>query len=191
MVIQPIVEGSGDVCAIPVLLRRICHEMFDLYDVRVAAPMRVARSKMVQESEMRKYLRIAASQAHCDLILLFMDADDDCPKQVSEMIQTWIAQENIGPRCEVVVISREYEGWFIAALESLRGVRGIRDDASSHKTPDLVRNPKGVLTHWMEGTSAYHEAADQAALTALVDLTVVRQKCRAFHRLVGKIAASI
>jgi hypothetical protein len=190
MIIQPIVEGEGDFNAIPVLLRRICYEMECGLGARIATPMMVPRSKMVQEECFKKYLRIANSQPGCKLILLFMDADDDCVKDISERLHAWIDEEWSCVKFEIIVIPREFECWFIAALESLRGVRGISIKAKSHPNPESVRNPKEILTRFMKGSSAYHETADQAALTDRVDLSVLRHKCRAFSRLIEKIESA-
>jgi hypothetical protein len=187
VIIQPIVEGPGDVTAVPLLIRRICYELECCLGARVAAPMKVARSKMVQEAEMRKYLRIASADPECKLILLFMDADDDCAKEISELLRPWIEGEALRVRCEVIVIPREFECWFISAIESLRGVRGISEAATSHTTPEMVRNPKAILTRWMQGTAAYHETADQVAFTQSLDLAGVRLRCRSFRRLIAKI----
>ena len=187
MIIQSIVEGPGDINAVPVLIRRICYELGCCLHAQVAAPMKVPRSKMVQEDHLKRYLRIAGSQAGCKLILVFMDEDDDCAKELSQLISPWIESEALKAQCELIVIPREYECWFIAALESLRGVRGISETATSHKCPEKVRNPKAILTRWMHGSAAYHETADQAALTQKIDLVTLRANCQAFSRLVSKI----
>ena len=187
MIIQPIVEGPGDISAVPILIRRICYELECCLTATVAAPMKVSRSKMVQESHFRHYVRIANSQPGCKLILFFIDADDDCPKSLSDLTRPWIAGESLTAICEIIVIPREYECWFIAALESLRGVHGIIQEATSHNYPEAVRNPKAILTDWMEGSSAYHETADQPAFTEKIDLRTIHERCSAFRRLVSKI----
>jgi hypothetical protein len=186
MIIQPIVEGPGDIEAVPLLIRRICYELGCSFDAIVAPPMKVQRGKMVQEESIRQYVRIASLTPGCNLILLFTDTDDDCAKEISELLHPWIRREGIGVPCEIIAIPREYECWFIAAAESLRGVRGIRGIATSHHDPESVRNPKKLLSEWMAGTTAYHETAD---LTQRVDLEAVRTKCRSFRRLVQKIQA--
>jgi len=188
VIIQPIVEGHGDVSAVPVLLRRICYELGCWLGAQVAPPMRVPRSKMVQKEQLLRYLRIANAQPGCTLILVIMDADDDCARDLAQLIMPWVAECALGARCELVVIPREYECWLIASLESLRGIRGILPEAISHGSPETVRDAKGVLTDCMEGGAVYHESADQVALTQSVDLNMVRAKCRSFQRLVDKIA---
>lgn len=188
MIIQPIVEGQGDVDAVPVLLRRICYELGCCLTAAVAAPIRIPRSKMVQEAEIRRYARIGSFHPGCDLVLLFMDVDDDCAKELSALIRPWIEAEQLGVRFEVVAIPREFECWIIAALESLRGKRGIDANAASHGDPEQVRDAKGYITGRMVGTTKYQETSDQAALISLVDLELVRDRCPSFRRVVSKVA---
>ena len=65
---------------------------------------------------------------------------------------------------------REYEAWFLASIESLRGQRGIRQDAQSHPAPEEPRGAKGQLEARLEQGRSYSETADQAALSATFDL---------------------
>ena len=47
--IYPIVEGHGEVHAVPVLFRRIAFEICRRYDVQVLRPHRVPRGRMVAQ----------------------------------------------------------------------------------------------------------------------------------------------
>lgn len=80
-------------------------------------------------------------------------------------------------------INREYEAWFISAVESLRGISGISPDASSHPAPETVRDAKGALEACMVPASFYSPTVDQATLTAHVDLTEVHRRCRSFRKM--------
>jgi hypothetical protein len=80
--------------------------------------------------------------------------------------------------------NREYEAWFIASIESLRGKQRIREDADSHPNPETPRNAKGQLEKRMLAGSSYQETADQAPLTAAFDMALAHQRCRSFRRLV-------
>ena len=187
MIIQPIVEGHGEIDAVPVLLRRICYELGCCTSAKIAHPMRIPRSRMVQEKEIRRYARIASLLPGCDLILLVMDADDDCAKEISDLIRPWIRAESLCAHFEIIVIPREYECWIIAALESLQGVRGIGGNAASPQHPEQVKDAKGYITRQMEGSGRYQPTTDQAALSQLVDLYAIRRRCPSFCRLISKI----
>ena len=51
--------------------------------------------------------------------------------------------------CGVVMAQREYEAWFLAAIESLCGQRGIVSDALYPQDPEQVRGAKGVVSRFM------------------------------------------
>jgi hypothetical protein len=59
--IQPIVEGHGEVRAVPILLRRLCDEA-QAFAVHVNPPIRRKRSQIVQDSGLRISIRLARLQ---------------------------------------------------------------------------------------------------------------------------------
>jgi hypothetical protein len=183
MSIQPIVEGYGEVAAVPVLLRRLRDEA-QAFVLKVNPPIRRKRWEFANEAAVRKAVRLALLQPECDAILILFDSDDDCPKELAPRIHDW-ARAEAGPTpCAVVMAHREYEAWFLAAIESLRGRRGIRLDANSHPSPESPRAAKGLLEERMIPGRSYHETADQAALTALFDMASAFTRCRSFRRMV-------
>lgn len=76
MNIQPIVEGHGEVAALPVLLRRLRDETQD-FSLDVNAPIRRRRSELVRESELRRSIQLARLQPDLVAILILFDSDDD------------------------------------------------------------------------------------------------------------------
>jgi hypothetical protein len=183
MNIQPIVEGQGDVAAVPVLLRRL-RDFAEVFEIDVNSPYRLPRNQFVDEARLRKLIRRAKTDEGCGAILLLCDSDDDCPKEMAPQIQQWARAEAGTLPCEVVMAKREYEAWFIATIESLRGVRGIREDATSHPDPETPRNAKGQLEERMGKNASYFEKADQPALSAVFNLPLAHARCRSFRRMV-------
>ena len=180
MNIQPVVEGHGDVGAVPVLLRRLVEEA-QAWDVGVNRPIRRNRSQLIQRTELEKTVRLARLQPDCDGILILFDGDDDCPAELGPMVQGWAADVSGGVPCEVVMAHREYEAWFLAAIESLRGVRGIRPDAQPHPNPETPRGAKEQLEARMR--ASYIETTDQPAFSAQFSLTAAYSRCRSFRKL--------
>ena len=80
--------------------------------------------------------------------------------------------------------NREYEAWFLAAIESLRGKAGVSTDAVAHPEPETPRNAKRELKQRMN-SGRYLETVDQAPLTANFDLAAAWRHCRSFRKLVG------
>jgi hypothetical protein len=112
------------------------------------------------------------------------DGEKDCPEVQAPVILGWVRTEALNKPCAVVMAYREYEAWFLASIESLRGQRGIRADAESHPNPEQPKGAKGQLEARMEPARSYHETADQPALTGLFDLALTYQRCRSFQHLV-------
>jgi hypothetical protein len=181
--LRTIVEGQGEVSAIPVLLRRLRDEA-GAYDVDIAPPIRRTRSDLVKERTLRIAVRLALKDPETRAVLIIFDADDDCPAELRRSIDAW-AKAEAGPiACEIVIAAREYESWFVATMESLRGLRDIRADAVSLPFPEERRDAKGYVKSWMPPGRAYKETQDQPALTAKLDLPTAHRRSRSFRRMV-------
>jgi hypothetical protein len=182
--IQPIVEGYGEVAAVPVLLRRL-RDLAQAYPLEVNAPIRRPSSDFFDEDKVRRAVRLAKKyECHAILLLFDGDRDDDCPSDQAPDILEWAQSEAAGTPCAVVMAYREYEAWFLASMESLRGKRGIHTDAESHPDPEQPRGAKGKLEERMEEGRSYSETADQPAFSAEFEMEPTYKKCRSFRHLV-------
>jgi hypothetical protein len=179
--IQPIVEGYGEVSAVPVLIRNLSHLM-SVYDIRVGSPIRRHRSKLVKRDTLEQAIKLAKIQTGCRAIVVLLDADDDCPKTVAPNLQQWASRAARPLACSVVVANKEYEGWFLSCIESLRGCRGILTTAISEPNPENIRDAKGRLEEKMLAGRKYLPPADQAALSAKADWATVHNNCRSFRK---------
>lgn len=184
--IVSIVEGKSEVRSVPVLLRRILHEHLKIYDVDVARAFRVKRAQVVQEGELERAIRRAIrdrERAGCILVLL--DADDDCPAELGPSLLKR-CREATGLPAAVVLAKREFEAWFLGAKESLRGTRGIRNDACAPEDPESIRGAKEHLTGNMKGRR-YLSVDDQPALAKRMDIAAARRRCLSFDKLVRDV----
>jgi len=177
--IQPIVEGEGDEAALPVLLRRLRDES-GAFGLEIRRPFRRKRSELVQKESLKKVVRLAQLQG-CEGILILFDSDKECPKQLAPTLQAWAQAEARGVPCEIIMAHCEYEAWFLASLESLRGRSGVRTDAVSPRDPESIRGAKERLGFYM---ARYLPVRDQAALSAHFDLAAAYRSCRSFRRMV-------
>ena len=192
MMIQPIVEGQGDEAAVPLLLRRLLNEA-QAWGIEVARPHRKRRTQLVKKDSLQSAVGIAALRDDCAGILVLFDADDDCPKRLAPTLEEWAREAAGGKPCAVVMANREYEAWFLASIESLRGRASILRDAISHPDPEVPRDAKGELERWMPRGASYSATVDQAVLTAHLDLESAYRRCRSFRKLVsafGDLVAS-
>ena len=187
--VAAIVEGAGEVVALPILLRRI--NAWRTPDVHLQAlpPIRVHRDRFLnRQDEFRRHLLLAAAKCgEQGWILVLLDADDDCPaelgKQILERATAYVPHR----RVSVVLANREYEAWFIAAAESLHGQRGFALKSGDTIDAEGPRNAKGWITAHMCGGS-YGETTDQPAFSARMDLQQAFARSRSFRKLCSEWA---
>lgn len=190
--IVPIVEGLGDVVAVPVLLRRLLAAYHvDRWDVGIARPIRLSRGKLRKVGELERALQLAM-QDRDDVaaVLVIMDLDDDDLDELIAEVETradGVIPVVVGVSFAVI----EFEAWFLGAKESLRGFRGIRPDAESPPEPEGIRDAKGRLERNMVDDRRYVETADQAAFAATFDLAQAATRCPSFARLIEVFATLV
>jgi hypothetical protein len=183
MKVYPIVEGHGEVEAAPVLLRRLLAEA-DCQNIGVGRPIRRTQSQLRSKEGIQAGVRLALLQPECAAVVILFDGEDDCPKELASQVRAWAREAASGKPCDVVVAYREYETWFLAALESLRGQYGISKDAAAPANPESKRDAKGALEEFMPPDRAYSETGDQPAMSAVFDMSLAHRRNRSFRKLV-------
>ena len=180
--IVAIVEGDGEVKAVPALIRRIHGELSPGTPLDIGRPVRVRRNRVLKDGELERYLDLAANLAGADGgILVLLDANGDCPAHLGPRILQRARAARLDRRIEVILANREYESWFIAAIDSLKGKRNVSAVAAVPQDPESIRGAKKWLGDRMDGT--YSPTADQTALTALFDMALARRRSRSFDRM--------
>ncbi len=174
--IVPIVEGPGDVAALPVLLRRLIAELNPPVAIDIARPIRQPRGTLLKAGGIEAAVELAAIETGQNgAVLVLVDSDGECPKErAPELVARAINARN-DKLTSVVLAHQEYEAWFLASASSLRGVRRLSAEMPDHDNPESVRGCKAWLERWLPPASKYSEAADQAALTATFDLRMARR----------------
>ena len=180
--VYPIIEGHGEVAAAPILLRRLLAEA-QCPHIGVGRPIKRTQAQLRGKETVQAAVQLARLQPACSAVLILFDGEDDCPMQLADRVRGWAREAAAGTPCDVVVAYREYETWFLATIESLRGRCGIRDDALAPDNPDSRRNAKGVLETFMPLQRAYSETGDQPALTAAFDMAAACRRSRSFRKL--------
>ena len=183
--IVPIVEGQAETESVPVLLRRLFASA-NVYDVQTARPFRVSRYRIVRENEIERAVRqvIKARKDVC-CIFVILDCDDDCPAELGPALLKRCKSVTRLP-VAVALPKREFENWFLGAKESLRGVRGIRTDASAPPNPEEIRGAKERLRKNTE-KKRYNAVIDQPALAARMDLELAQRRCPSFDKFVRDV----
>jgi hypothetical protein len=186
MRIYPIVEGHGEVSAAPVLFRRLLAQE-KCFDVEIGAPIRRTQSQFRNKETVQVAVRRAKLEPQCAAIVLLFDGEDDCPKELVAQVREWAREAADNTPCDVVIAYREYETWFVSALESLRGRYGITQEAETPENPESRRDAKGWLENFMPPTRAYSETGDQPGMSASFDMREAHRRNRSFRKLVKTI----
>ena len=186
MNIQPVVEGHGEVQAVPVLLRRIIEEA-QSWSVGVGKPIRRPRSALVTEAGIVRAIELARAKRDCGGILLLFDSDDDCPAELGPRVQDWAIGASGDVPCAVCMAHREYEAWFLATADSLRGHRAMKPEAMPHPNPESPRGAKDELERRCMSVNDYKETTHQAAFSGRMCLADAYRRCRSFRKLVASV----
>ncbi len=184
--IAPIVEGHGEIPAVRTLIDRISFELIGTY-VEVAQPFRLDSAKMRKPEELAKAVRFQSARVRGrGGVLVLRDGDDSditCPVELAASLAPEPASVTVP--VEIVIARHEYEGWFLAAAESLRSHPSINDDAKASENPEGKRDAKTQLRSIMN--ESYKETLHQAKFTAVMDLNLAVERSRSFRRMVSAI----
>ena len=143
----------------------------------------------MKAGELERAVELAARQTKTDgCILVLLDADRDCPKDLAPRLLRRATKARPDRDIRVVLAKTEYEAWFLAAADSIAGKRGIAPSATPPDDPESIGNAKGWLRKRMPRDQPYRPTLDQAALSAIFDLDAARQ-APSFDKLWRDVAA--
>lgn len=180
--IASVVEGEGEVAALPVLLRRIAQQ-HGLWDLEVPRPHRMARSKIVRPGGIEAAVDAVAHRVRGPGgVLVLLDADDDLPCVLGPELVDRARRTRSDLHVGVVAARSEFESWFLAAAASLAGCRDLADPLVAPEHPESIRGAKEWLSQRMGGHS-YKPTVDQAALAQRFDLELARAGSPSFDKL--------
>jgi len=190
-----VVEGHGETESVPILLRRIGGTIAPDLTLEIPPPIRVMKSKLCKPGELERAVEMAARKigGHGSIVV-FVDSDEDCPAELGPALLVRATAARSLPTA-VVVATMEFETWFLASAESLRGVHGLAPDLTGPDDPETIRGAKEWLGKRMADPGSYAATLLQPALTAVFDLGAARRadsfdKCyREMVRLIGGAVA--
>ncbi len=184
MMIQPIVEGHAEIVAVPILFRRLLGEV-GRHEVKVAKPIKRNRTQFARRGDVQNVVELALTRPECRAIVFIFDADDDCPMLLAHDVKIWAVEAAAGrAHCEVVIVNREYEAWFLGSIEALRGHRGVKPDASYDGDCEGCRGAKEAFARLCEISLGYQATTDQPALTELIDFDILFRRARSFRHMI-------
>jgi len=177
----PIVEGHGEVAAVPLLLRRIANTL-GIHDAYIGKPIRCSRHKLLKSGELERAIELAALKSGRDgRVLLLIDADTDCPAELAPSLLARAQQARQDIRMGVVLAKHEFEAWFLGSLESLREEYPIAPGQAPPRPPEEIRGAKEHLGALLG--IAYSPSVDQPAMAERFDMGSARNACPSFDKL--------
>jgi hypothetical protein len=192
LTIACIVEGHGEVEAVPNLIRRVAARVDPALFVLINRPWRIPRPQLVRVGELERAIELAARQVgRRGGILVLMDSDDDCPAELGPRLLDRARKARSELPISVVLAKREFEGWSLASAESLRNKRGLPDDLIPPPAPESVRGAKEWITRHMTGGAKYSEIHDQPAFTAVFDLDQAAVRSDSFEKCLRELTGLI
>src|SRR5438105_351430 len=100
MKIYPMVEGHGEVEAVPVLLRRLLAEA-QCHGVGIGRPIRRTQSQLRSKEGIQAGVRLALLQPGCAAVVILFDGEDDCPKELAVSVLAWAREAADARPCHV------------------------------------------------------------------------------------------
>ena len=192
--IAAIVEGKGEVRAVPVMLKRIARAVAPDQSVSVDPnPWYIPRGRLLRDdAEVVKALdTLAVGIKGRGGILVLFDSDDDCPATLAPEQARRIRNLRRDLSIAVVMAHREYEAWFLAAAASCAGTAGLHEALADQSHAEATRDCKRWLTAHMPRGAPYKETLHQALLSEALDIDRARRNSPSFDKLCREVARLI
>ena len=176
--IAAIVEGHGECEAVPILIRRIAETINPGFVPRVLPPLRVPASRLLKEGEMERSVDLAGRKLQGRggiVIIVDCDWEDGCPAEDGPVLLKRAVATRGDLPIAIILAKREFEAWFLAAAESLRGKYGLPNNLEPPPDPEGIRGAKEWLSDKMTLGRSYAETTDQPAFVTVFDMNAARR----------------
>jgi hypothetical protein len=185
-----IVEGHGEIDAVPALVHRICQERRVPAPV-IPRPMRCDRHRLIKSGETERAVRLAIKGTHpSGGVLMLADADDDCAAKIGPQLLERARQAAGNVPVALSLACREYESWFLSAAESFRGFHGLPADLATPVNAEEIRGAKEWLRKSAGTGGNYRPSVDLVRFTRQLDLELARRS-QSFRRFEREVLALI
>ncbi|MBN1317035.1 MAG: DUF4276 family protein [Anaerolineales bacterium] len=196
LTLVPIIEGDGEVSALPLLLRRLFLEVYQVYDVRIVRPKNAhGCGNLTATDQIERFVTYALLEPECDGVLVLIDndaarglvernfLDDDCAPAFAHYLAERVRAIHPTKPVAIVVARWEYEAWFLASLETVGAIVDLPEGTLYEGEVESERSAKGWIGRRLPPGRRYSETRDQARMTAYLDLESASRRSRSFRRL--------
>ena len=180
-----IVEGIGDVAAVPRLARQTLYD-HEIYDFNIAPRPKknVELRRLKRTGELERFVQYGLRDDG-DSVLLVLDCEDFDPIEIGYEFTERIRRLDGGKKVGTILLKSEFETLFLYCL------REIADhfpeygwDANQlvvQGDPEIIRNAKGRISEAMK-ERAYKPTRDQEKFITALVLNKLRQHSPSFRR---------
>ncbi len=161
--ILSIVEGDGDVEALPILLRRLLFEVKERFEFHIDQPKNAhGCNNLTKFKGIERFLELCRADSSCAAILVLVDTDENCAKDLALDLAARARLLGLQIPIAIVCATCEYEAWFLASLEttanqSIKGRDGLTKDAKYEGEVENKRGVKEWLTQYMPLGRTYRD----------------------------------
>jgi len=166
-----VVEGPGDVAAVPVLLRKWLEDRYDFRDV-LAKPISCnGRDNALAPRGLEGFVGVAASRPGCVGVMVILDGEGDLVCQLGPKL--WKRAKSVtGKHVSVCLADKMFEDWIYCSAETLD--LGLDYNAS--------RNGIGAVVGALR-PRAYAKPTWQPRLAARMDISIAAPRSSSLQRL--------
>jgi Domain of unknown function (DUF4276) len=172
-----VVEGDGEVAALPILVRRHLHENRAIYDIEVAKPKNSkGRGNLEAPGGVERYTQHAALPDDICGVLVLCDSDADPVCEFGPAMHER-ARGAVPTKPVVATLAvAEFENWIVASGETL-GADELPDDVDYENL-----NAESIIRAWRFPRS-YVKPLHQPGYAQKLDFKLVEARCPSFARL--------
>ena len=186
-----IVEGDGDMLAVPELVRRVLHS-HEIFDVNILRPHQRGDLPKVK-ANFDRFFRAAMLENAPILCVLDFDCAfcDSAPREREALVSL---ARNIRPdqKFDACFMVKEYESLFLCDEATTRRVFGdIDPDRSFPADFEAMRDAKGWLSNARPKGFSYKPVTHQKKLTAQLDLAYLKDHSPSFRAFESALMALI
>lgn len=187
----PIVEGHGDIEAVPVLIRRIL-EHHNHFDVTILRPHKRGDLPKIKANFDKCFKMAIKEKAAIIWIIDFDCADCDCVAEEADQLYQKANAIHAEWPFRVAFMVKEFETLFLSEPDATRSVlKEISKTTVFPEDPEAIRDAKGWLSRAMPSGYTYKETIHQAKLAAVVDLTRLKHNSASYRHLEKSVLALV
>lgn len=180
--ILPIVEGDGDLKAVPVLLRKLL-AWHGLHETQILPSHKRGELPKVAAG-FDNYFRMALKENAAILLVLDFDCEYCvCPYQEAENLYQRAQAIRSDWPFKIAFLVKEFESLFLAETQAATKVLTLPQDTKFPDAPETIRDAKGWLSKALPKGSSYKPTVHQAKITAHLDFEQLRATSPDFRHL--------